>query len=94
MTLLRWATMSQSSIPSEMVNEHCQRSVYLPFTHILFAEMKPHFTKEKRSHSHCRINPKVAFEHNGNKIEKAQSMCDREAASCYSCTSALHGKMI
>lgn len=38
--------MSQSSIPSEMVNEHCQRSVYLPFTDTAFAEMKPRFTKE------------------------------------------------
>ena len=54
-----------------MIKEYWQRSVYLPFIDVAFAEAKPCFTKEKRSHhERCRLDPEVIIEHDENKTNE------------------------
>ena len=80
---------ADNNIHSEAVKQYWQRSVYLLFLEVAFADMKSHFSQEKRSnYVRCRLIPKVVIGHNEKKTNQ-RNQCLTETGSCYTCTNIL-----
>ena len=65
--------MNQKRIPSDVVEKHWQRSIYLFFLDVAFTDIETHLSQEKRSHNErCWLIHGVVVEHDENKILRYQ----------------------
>ena len=87
--------INQNNIPSKMIKEYWQRSIYLFFIDIAFTGMKIHFVKERRSHyGRCRFDPEFATEYDENKKNNANQCLAKKWDHVMLLPAYIRGKVI